>query len=910
MAEAEDKKDEEKLEFTPEGETFGYISLDQARVLALQHARDNRDFYGRRYANQDLVWEVVASTETEDYYEIRLSYRPARGFQGEPGLEQFTVDKTGPIQFRQNLSDPKALGRSRWATAVIGVVALVAIAGAIVGGLFAAGVISGGGEATSPTISIEVSPGSPTQLVTPDGAVTIDLDSGTVDTSARLSYRSLTDAEIPVLPPSFEATGKAFDLSIDGSLKKSVTITVKLSAADATLANNDPSNVIIQHFRDGGWTALPTDADFSASTAVAQVDRLSPFALTVLRVPPVPGPVIAEPITPVPGPTDPPTPTVPAPTDTPPPVEVEHPEPTTPPPPPQVRPSVASVIVSPSTEGLIIGDTLQLEATALDGDGDALPEAIIGWASSDTSVAIVSGDGTVTAVSPGPVTINAISEGRTGSAAISVSNKPVASVKLSEGSRPLAWDQNLVLVATVEDAQGDRLDDRVVTWTSSDPSVAEVDSEGRVTIVGEGKTLITAESEGKTRKITLTIPPRPVDPGFELFIYDIAVPAGATSAPVPGGYVVLSPPPQADGTYPSGTIVTMTVVPNSSSATYTWRNTNSQSGATATVEISGQRFIYVDITTGSIPVTPVPPVAPAPVATVSVTPSSGSVGIGDGFQLTATAFDSSGNVLTGRSFGWASSNSSVATVSANGIVTGLALGSATISATSEGRIGSSAITVSEVQVASVSLTAGSTSVDEGATINLQAAAKDAQGNTLVGRVITWTTSNSSVATVAANGTVTGVGDGSVVITAESAGKSSQITLTVSAVPVATVEVSPSSASLSVGDSQQLMATTKNAGGVTLTGRTITWSSSNSSVASVNSSGNVTAAAAGSTTITATSEGKSGSSSITVTTPTPTPTPTGGKIVFAREPEGVNGWGHLRYGPRWNEYYQVDERTHS
>ena len=39
-----EKKDEEKLEFTSEGETYGYISLDQARVLALQHARDNRDF--------------------------------------------------------------------------------------------------------------------------------------------------------------------------------------------------------------------------------------------------------------------------------------------------------------------------------------------------------------------------------------------------------------------------------------------------------------------------------------------------------------------------------------------------------------------------------------------------------------------------------------------------------------------------------------------------------------------------------------------------------------------------------------------------------------------------------------------------------------------------------------------------
>tara|TARA_B100000315_G_scaffold145098_1_gene134046 strand:+ start:3463 stop:3741 length:279 start_codon:yes stop_codon:yes gene_type:complete len=48
MTEEEGKKEEEKLEFTPEGETLGYISLDQARVLAIEHARDNRDFYGPR----------------------------------------------------------------------------------------------------------------------------------------------------------------------------------------------------------------------------------------------------------------------------------------------------------------------------------------------------------------------------------------------------------------------------------------------------------------------------------------------------------------------------------------------------------------------------------------------------------------------------------------------------------------------------------------------------------------------------------------------------------------------------------------------------------------------------------------------------------------------------------------------
>ena len=107
MAQEEEKKEEEKFELDSTGEALGYISLDQARVLAMEHARDNRDFYGRPYASRELVWEVSSQEESEDYYDIRLSYRPTEGFRGEPGLEQFTIDKTGPIRLRQILSQPR-----------------------------------------------------------------------------------------------------------------------------------------------------------------------------------------------------------------------------------------------------------------------------------------------------------------------------------------------------------------------------------------------------------------------------------------------------------------------------------------------------------------------------------------------------------------------------------------------------------------------------------------------------------------------------------------------------------------------------------------------------------------------------------------------------------------------------------
>src|SRR5207245_1164673 len=88
-----------------------------------------------------------------------------------------------------------------------------------------------------------------------------------------------------------------------------------------------------------------------------------------------------------------------------------------------------------------------------------------------------------------------------------------------------------------------------------------------------------------------------------------------------------------------------------------------------------------------------PPPPPAPVAQVSVTPASATLAVGGAQQLAATLTDSSANVLTGRTVTWASSNTAVATVSVTGLVTGVAAGAATITATSEGQSGVAAIAV-------------------------------------------------------------------------------------------------------------------------------------------------------------------------------------------------------------------------
>jgi len=115
-----------------------------------------------------------------------------------------------------------------------------------------------------------------------------------------------------------------------------------------------------------------------------------------------------------------------------------------------------------------------------------------------------------------------------------------------------------------------------------------------------------------------------------------------------------------------------------------------------------------------------------------------------------TTTDSLGNVLTGRAVTWASNNSAV-TVNGNGLVTGAGSGSATITATSEGKSGTATVTVTTVPVASVTVTPASANLQTGQTVQLTATARDASGNPLSGRVMTWTSTNTSIATVNGSG---------------------------------------------------------------------------------------------------------------------------------------------------------------
>ena len=257
------------------------------------------------------------------------------------------------------------------------------------------------------------------------------------------------------------------------------------------------------------------------------------------------------------------------------------------------------------------------------------------------------------------------------------------------------------------------------------------------------------------------------------------------------------------------------------------------------------------------------PDATPQVAAIVVTPSSSTLALNAQLPLQAQVQDGSGTIVPDASVTWTVQDPNIVSVSAAGVVTGLAIGSTQVAANALGKSGIATITVTRTPVASVVLLPNQASVAIGATFQLSASTLDAGGGTLTGRAIIWTTSNAAVATVNASGLVTGVAAGTTTITAASEGKTSTSTVTVSQGAVARVEVTPAPLSMQVGQTQQLVAAAKDANGNVITGKTVVWASDNLAVATV-SGGSVLARATGTATITATVDGISGRSAVTVT----------------------------------------------
>ena len=544
---------------------------------------------------------------------------------------------------------------------------------------------------------------------------------------------------------------------------------------------------------------------------------------------------------------------------------------------------VTRLEVSPAVLTLVVGGNATLTARVYGVGDELLPTVRVFWSTQDASVVSVTQEGVVTAVAAGTTQIAASAGGLSRTIAVTVSQRPIALVRISPPAGNVFVGGTFTLQGEALDGTGELLPNRLLEWSSSAPGIATVSATGVVTGVSVGQATISATGEGKTGTALITVSPTP--------IATITISPNGGSLPAGGTMVFTATPRDAAGQPLTGRALE-------------WRSSND---AIATISASG---LLTAITPGTVTITVSAPgggtdgttpsasvdvtVLIDPVASAVLVPGTVNVQVGGSVALTLNLFNAAGNPLStaGRTITFASSNTAVASVNSSGTVTGAAVGNVTITATittpsQPGVVEATAqVTVSNQPVVSVVVAPTPATVHVGYARQFTAVPRNAAGQTLPGRSVIWTSTNLGIATVEQSGVVTGVSQGTVEIRATSEGIQGVAFVTVDLVPVSSVSITPPSATLMPGLTAQLTAVPRDSAGTPLAGpalgaRTTTWTSLNTAAATVSTGGLVTAVAQGTSTIQATIGGTNGTASITVD-----PLPSASQLAVTTQPSST------------------------
>jgi uncharacterized protein YjdB len=419
----------------------------------------------------------------------------------------------------------------------------------------------------------------------------------------------------------------------------------------------------------------------------------------------------------------------------------------------------------------------------------------------------------------------------------------VATVTVTATVTSLEAGDNTTLTAVASAADGTPITDVAFNWTSSAASFISVNNtSGVATGVGAGPATITATASGVSGTAqltgTLTLESVTVSPTT------INVEAGDTTRLSASGRN------KNNISIPGAAFTWTTSTANVATVSTSGLVTGAGAG-TATITATSGTKSGASTATGTLTVD-----------AVSVSPASPSVEAGDTTRLTASATNKNGIAVPGAVYTWSSSATGVATVSTSGLVTGVNAGSATVTATSNAKNGAATVT-GTLTADAVTVSPSSKSIEAGDTTTLAVSAVNKNGITVPTTGVAWSSSAAGIATVSSAGLVTGVGSGSTTVTATLGGKSGTSAVT-GTLTLDAITVTPASANLEAGDTTRIAAAPKNKNGIAVPGVAITWGSSATGVATINSSGLVTGVSSGSTSITASSGGKSGASTITGT----------------------------------------------
>ena len=534
-------------------------------------------------------------------------------------------------------------------------------------------------------------------------------------------------------------------------------------------------------------------------------------------------------------------------------------------------PVVNSITVSPGSATINRGSTRQFTATARTADNMVVPDVTFSWTSSNTSVATVSSNGLARGTGTGSTTIKASSGDISGSATLTVREPPppptqmVARIEVSPATASTNEGEPKQFEAKAYDTSNTEVSDASFTWESSNPSVATVDSDGLAMGIRAGSSptdvTITARAGGRSGTATLTV--RPVISRVEVTPATAMIDEGGDtqgfSATAYTSYDVAIT--GASFTWESGNTGVATI--SSSGLATGVRSGSTPTAVTITATANGKSD------TAMLTVRPV-------ISSIEVAPKTATIDEGgDTQQYSATAHTSYNVAITGVSFTWSSGNTGVATInSSSGLATSVRAGGTQTNVTITARVGvksgTATLTVRPV-ISSIEVSPSTASVEEGETKQFNAAAMTSYGTTIQIVSFTWESTNTSVATVSTTGLATALEAGSTTIRAIAGGETGSATLMVTEPPppppmADSVAVSPMMTSIEKGETQQFSATAYDSDDMVISGKTFTWTSSDTSKATISSSGLATAKDAGSTTITATVDGISGNTTLTITEP--------------------------------------------
>lgn len=456
------------------------------------------------------------------------------------------------------------------------------------------------------------------------------------------------------------------------------------------------------------------------------------------------------------------------------------------------------------------------------------------WSSDNPDVVTVDENGKITAKEYGTATITCIAADGSG-----VSDTCIVSVKqlvneiiLDKNSVSILKGQSVKIDAKVmpEDAT-----DKSVNWSSDNPDVATVDENGNVTAKSIGTTFVQclATDENVVRAICYVTVTQPVT--------EISLDK-TTATMVKEDTITL----------------TNTITPeDATDKSVIWTSDNTDVATvdetgTVTAVSAGTATITCTAVDGSGVTATCIITVTQPVTEINLDKTTATILKGKTLTLTATVTPE--DAIDKRVI-WTSDNTDVAMVSSTGKVTARAKGTATITCTAKDGSGITAtckVTVKQ-PVASIKLNATSKTLMKGKYITLKAAVAPSTADM---KSVTWKSSNTKVATVSSTGKVTAKAKGTATITCtakDGSGRKATCKITVTQ-PVTKIKLSKTSATISKGKTLTLKAMVTP---TTANNRSVTWKSSNTKIATVSSSGKVTAKAKGTVTITCTARDGSG-----------------------------------------------------